>query len=217
MTGKSKRPRLQTTAASDLASSATPRHQFTHSSNTSTRTRQIVTSEPSQPPNTSTPSESPLIEMTSPTLDDHISGSGATELDAPAGIELRTKARRYINSVCRITTTSISETCKQITCLQDTPLLTWKEYRGNYLDACLELEGRGRFFRVNTRACTNASCAALLPTASGTMDSNLTRTFRCLDCFGHGMYCQQCIVSLHMLNPLHHIEVRNPVQVLRRN
>jgi hypothetical protein len=96
MPGKSKRPRLQTTAASDIASPAT--HQFTHSSNSSTRTRQIVTSarlESSEP----ITSPSPLIEMNSPSFDD-IPVTEASELDLPAGIELRTKARRYVNSVC---------------------------------------------------------------------------------------------------------------------
>jgi hypothetical protein len=96
MTGKSKRPRLQTTVASDIAPRAT--QQFTHSSNTSTRTRQIVvsaaihTSEDIDTP-------SPLIAMEAPSLEDfHVSG----EVDPPAGIEVLTKARRYVNSVRRI-------------------------------------------------------------------------------------------------------------------
>ena len=101
MTGKSKRPRLQTTAASDLIASP-PSRQFTHSSNSSTRTRQIVTtarvesSEIAEPSYT-TPSH--LNEMNSPTTLDYIPDTDGMELDPPAGIELRTKARRYVNSV----------------------------------------------------------------------------------------------------------------------
>ena len=100
MTGKSKRPRLQTTAASDLASSAS--RLFTHSSNSATRTRQIVTSARvgSSEISERSVSPSPLIEMNSPTMFDVIPETFASELDPPAGIELRTKARRYVNSVC---------------------------------------------------------------------------------------------------------------------
>lgn len=101
MTGKSKRPRLQTTAASDLIASPASR-QFTHSSNSSTRTRHIVTSARVESSEITEPltSPSPLIEMNSPTTYDVIPDTGSSELDPPAGIELRTKARRYVNSVC---------------------------------------------------------------------------------------------------------------------
>ena len=76
-------------------------------------------------------------------------------------------------------------------------MLTWKEYRGEYLDACLILEGRGRFFKT----CANANCGT---------SSTVTPTFRCLDCFGYGLYCRQCIVTAHQVNPLHQIEVKTP-------
>lgn len=94
MSGKSKRPRLQTTVASDIAPQATS-SQFTHSSNTSTRTRQVVTSaqlEPSKPITTPSPS----IDI-NPSFFEDLPVTG--ELDPPAGIELRTKAQRYVNSV----------------------------------------------------------------------------------------------------------------------
>ena len=82
-----KRPRLQTTRASDI----THTHQFTHSSNTSTRTRQIVTSTEILP-SESTESSLPSMEIQSdfPVLE---------EGDHPAGLEVLTKARRYVNSV----------------------------------------------------------------------------------------------------------------------
>lgn len=87
----SKRPRLQTTRASDI----THTQQFTHSSNTSTRTRQIVTSTEIVP---SEPIESSFqgMEMQSEVYD-HF--PPAQESDHPAGIEVLPKARRYVNSV----------------------------------------------------------------------------------------------------------------------
>ena len=84
-----------------------------------------------------------------------------------------------------------------LTFLKDTPLLTWKEHRDEYLDACLVLNGRGRAFK----SCTNLKCVS--PASS-------TPTFRCQDCFGCGRYCKECIVSAHYLNPLHRIEVSLP-------
>jgi hypothetical protein len=80
----SKRPRLQTTVASDI----TPKHQITHSSNTATRTRQIMTTNELDPTN-----------ITAPIIDFSLYDFPATvELDVPAGVEIRTKAPRYINS-----------------------------------------------------------------------------------------------------------------------
>jgi hypothetical protein len=72
------------------------------------------------------------------------------------------------------------------------PLLTWMEFRGDYLDACLTLDGRGRFLN----ACANPKCA-----------QGSTPAFRCLDCFGYSMFCKDCIISAHHINPLHRIEV----------
>jgi hypothetical protein len=86
MTKKSKRPRLQTTVASDIVS----RSQFTgtHSSNTATRTRQMVTTVDLEPTTTEMDSEPFTFPET-------------VELDLPAGVEVLTnlKAQRYVNSV----------------------------------------------------------------------------------------------------------------------
>lgn len=87
----SKRPRLQTTRASDIAHT----HQFTHSSNTSTRTRQIVTSAEIFP-SEATNSSSAGMEMQSNELD---LVPVPVEVEHPAGIEVITKPRRYVNSV----------------------------------------------------------------------------------------------------------------------
>lgn len=41
----------------------------------------------------------------------------------------------YPNTASKFTTSNLR--------FKDTPLLTWKKYRDEYLDACLMLEGRG--------------------------------------------------------------------------
>jgi hypothetical protein len=146
MSKNSKRPRLQTTLASDIA----PRHQFTHSSNTSTRTKQILTAatlDESEQINTT----SPLIQMDSDSAwSNDLPNAGEAEL--PAGIEVVTKASRYVNSVWILLVQSLITIYRKLS--QDTPLLTWKKYRGDYLDACLILEGRGRFYT----SCANSNC-----------------------------------------------------------
>ena len=81
--------------------------------------------------------------------------------------------------------------------LQDTPLLTWTKFRAEYLDICLILEGRGRFYE----SCGNPQCRSELPFVSP--------SFRCLDCFGYALLCKECIVSVHHINPLHRIQVIN--------
>lgn len=76
-------------------------------------------------------------------------------------------------------------------CLKDAPLLTWKQYRDKYIDACLTLDGRGR----NNRCCTGSKCQRSDP------------TFRCRDCFGLALYCKACIINHHRNEPLHILEV----------
>lgn len=95
MSGRTKRPRLQTTTASDIASQAT-RH-FTHSSNTSTRTRQVLTSAPLEP--TLTPLSLTEDSEMYPLSYDDIPVTVTGEFDHPAGVEIKSKARRYVNSV----------------------------------------------------------------------------------------------------------------------
>ncbi|KAF8059256.1 hypothetical protein FPV67DRAFT_1675319 [Lyophyllum atratum] len=73
----------------------------------------------------------------------------ADDIALTAGISVKVPAKRYKNS--------------------DNPLLTWINYRDKYLDAMLQLEGRGRF------AETCASCRDPEP------------TYRCLDCHGRRM------------------------------
>ena len=90
MSKKSKRPRLQTTVASDIIASTS---QFTHSSNTATRTRQSVTTVGLESTKSTTLFDSkmdsdPFIPVT-------------VDQDLPAGVEVLTnlKAQRYVNSV----------------------------------------------------------------------------------------------------------------------
>ena len=86
----SKRPRLQTTAASDITPSTG--NQFIHSSNTSTCTRQIVTTS-----NLTVPSSSVMdIDTNFPDL---FPVTNNSEQDHPAGIEIVKKPQRNVNSV----------------------------------------------------------------------------------------------------------------------
>lgn len=78
--------------------------------------------------------------------------------------------------------------------LKDAPLLTWKQYRDKYLDACLVLDGRGR----HHQCCTSSGCQQSNP------------TFRCRDCFGLALYCKACIIDHHRNGPLHFLEVWRP-------
>ena len=74
---------------------------------------------------------------------------------------------------------------------KDAPLMTWVKHRQEYLDACLILDGRGRF----ASCCANINCLAASP------------MHRCRDCFGQRLYCQTCILGLHQSLPLHRIQV----------
>ena len=78
--------------------------------------------------------------------------------------------------------------------LKDAPLLTWKQYRDEYLDACLTLDGRGRHYKCSTCAICQKS----------------NPTFRCRDCFGLSLYCKACILNHHRNEPLHFLEVLLP-------
>ncbi|KAG6824159.1 hypothetical protein H0H92_007816, partial [Tricholoma furcatifolium] len=73
----------------------------------------------------------------------------------------------------------------------DNPLGTWSEsYRDAYLDAFFGLEGRGRMY---TQGCT--------------VCGNPDPQWRCLDCHGCRMVCQDCLISKHKDEPTHRIEV----------
>ncbi|KAF8058561.1 hypothetical protein FPV67DRAFT_1565454 [Lyophyllum atratum] len=93
----------------------------------------------------------------------------AGDIDLTAGISVKVQAKRYKNS--------------------DTPLLTWIDYRDRYLDAKLQLEGRGRF----AEKC--ASCGDIEP------------IYRCIDCHGRRVVCRHCLLRDHGDQPLHRIEI----------
>ena len=69
----------------------------------------------------------------------------------PTGIRVRVKAKRYQNSVC---ISSTMTTNPSDISLEDAPLVTWKQYRQEYLDACLILDGHGR----HNGHCASAPC-----------------------------------------------------------
>jgi hypothetical protein len=96
--------------------------------------------------------------------------AGATpDIDrCPSGITVKRKKIRHTHNV----------------------LQEWKEsYRQRYLDECLLLEGRGRFWQY----CT--SC------------HRTEAQFRCKDCHAFEGLCRDCVVATHRSNPLHVIEV----------
>jgi hypothetical protein len=62
--------------------------------------------------------------------------------------------------------------------------------RGSTLDELIRMEGRGSYIQS---IC--AECSKPQP------------TLRCEDCFGRELFCQDCVVKLHIRNPLHHIKV----------
>ncbi|KAJ7446784.1 hypothetical protein FB451DRAFT_1343526 [Mycena latifolia] len=88
------------------------------------------------------------------------------------GINVRVKAKRYQNS--------------------DLPFLTWVDYRDDYLDEMLRLEGRGDASVYST--CV--SCQAADP------------IYRCENqsCHGMGLFCKTCIVAGHEVLPTHWIQ-----------
>ena len=99
-TKNSKRPRLQTTVESDLTSS----NQYIHSSHTSTRTRQLVTSAGlvlSEPTNQTIPTYPTIESLPGIEIDSDLSDLNpvTNEQDLPAGIEVLPKRERYVNSV----------------------------------------------------------------------------------------------------------------------
>lgn len=67
----------------------------------------------------------------------------------------------------------------------------WTEYsRKLALDEMLRLEGRGAYTRT---PC--GECFAPHP------------LYRCIDCFGHELFCKPCILATHQRTPFHTIEV----------
>lgn len=68
---------------------------------------------------------------------------------------------------------------------------TWIEFRDEYLDELMRMEGRAD--------SANAICAGCV--AEGAC-------FRCKDCTGGPMWCLDCVLLRHNQNPLHRVEVR---------
>jgi hypothetical protein len=79
------------------------------------------------------------------------------------------------------------------TVLQDDPLKTWVDYRDDYLDECMLLEGRGPFYSF---------CAGCRSPES---------KYRCEDCTPGPLWCKVCLLARHGQLPLHLVEVRRIV------
>ncbi|KAJ7330528.1 hypothetical protein DFH08DRAFT_708944, partial [Mycena albidolilacea] len=79
---------------------------------------------------------------------------------------------------------------------KDHPMAQWVTgCRERFLDEMLRLEGRGDQ-RYQTK-CGNCP-----------VDTTEAR-YRCKDCFSDVLFCQACLVALHMDNPLHRVEIWN--------
>ena len=70
-------------------------------------------------------------------------------------------------------------------------MMQWRDYsRELALSKMLRLEGRGGYAGL---PC--GECSASHP------------LHRCIDCFGHKLFCEQCTLLMHQCNPFHPIEV----------
>ncbi len=67
----------------------------------------------------------------------------------------------------------------------------WLEEADEYLQELLRREGRGDF--------------ATTPCPCGSAGSHAE--YRCEDCYGDRLYCQQCISGYHLKHPLHRVRV----------
>ncbi|KAF8149064.1 hypothetical protein B0H34DRAFT_734685 [Crassisporium funariophilum] len=72
----------------------------------------------------------------------------------------------------------------------DHPLRNWLEEREQFLSESLRLEGKGD----NGSECSH--CQQLEPSA----------VYRCLDCDGVDMVCEECLLTIHRRNGLHRIQ-----------
>ena len=83
-------------------------------------------------------------------------------------------------------------------------MTTWLEYRQEYLDELLRLEGRG----LNAAEAREGPSCADCKAQEG--------TYRCVECFGRELVCEGCCISRHRRLPLHRIEVNFKLTVLAR-
>jgi hypothetical protein len=73
----------------------------------------------------------------------------------------------------------------------------WREnFRQDYLELYLSLDGRGRLWPSRCPGCKPEEAQEAL--------------FRCLDCYGHHGYCKECILSRHVDSPLHRLQESKP-------
>jgi len=74
---------------------------------------------------------------------------------------------------------------------QDNPMAQWVSHsRSLTLDEMIRLEGRGSYARSVCAECSNSQ-----------------PTLHCDDCFGGELFCEECVIKLHVRNPLHNITV----------
>ena len=78
---------------------------------------------------------------------------------------------------------------------KDEPMKDWLSHRQEYLDELFWHEGRGRASQL---------CPMCVVSTQGPRKQ---ARYVCRDCSGSRLFCEKCIVSLHMENPFHNIRV----------
>jgi hypothetical protein len=118
-------------------------------------------------------------------------------LECHVGVKIQQNPKkRYLNSVSISRLPPICTRGLGFNYRQDAPLLTWRDnFREEYLEQSLALEGRGRLWGL----C--GVCGAQ------------PASFRCQDCTGLMPMCRVCAIDSHRLNPLHILEVRHELSL----
>jgi hypothetical protein len=109
-------------------------------------------------------------------------------------IQVKAKAKRYVNSVRCMSSVAKGDP----NYIQDQPLRSWIPCRKEYGAILMQRHGRGVLQGQPCPTCPRNS-------------QNIDPEFRCSDCFGGRLLCQDCMVRVHEHSPLHHIEVRSCV------
>ncbi|THU93004.1 hypothetical protein K435DRAFT_671013, partial [Dendrothele bispora CBS 962.96] len=80
----------------------------------------------------------------------------------------------------------------------DRPVLAWLKLRDRILAAFMTLKGRGQNISPTCQFCATSKSQDTKPPL-----------YRCRECHGQCLMCEDCIVSQHWANPLHRIEKWN--------
>ncbi|KAF6749127.1 hypothetical protein DFP72DRAFT_1073682 [Ephemerocybe angulata] len=84
----------------------------------------------------------------------------------------------------------------------DDPLALFTPYIDTFLDELLRLDGLGDAGAGSVVTCCGAVCKTAFTSQS-------KDAYRCRDCFNTGVWCLDCLLENHKLDPLHRIECWN--------